>query len=304
MTKRAIFVGRWSPFHNGHLAIMKKKIDEGKPLLILVRDTHYDLYPPELRRRMIEAAMSKLNVDAKVMIIDDIESINYGRGVGYEVNEIGVPDNIKNISATQIREMIAAGDDSWKGYMPEGADKVLEDYMSDSGIVVWFTGLPKSGKKTIANLVGDELEKRGIKAERLDGSVLRRTISKDLGFSKDERLKNVERAAFIAKLLSRNGAVVLCSFVTPYDSLRNGIRKEIEEKASFVEVYVKASLDTCKKRDDTGVYEKAEKGEIGHFSGVSDQFEEPEKPDIVLDTENKTPEECAKQVAEHIESMI
>ncbi len=85
MSKRAIFIGRWSPFHKGHLAIMQKKIDEGKPLLIFIRDTHYDIYPPLMRKRMIEAAMAKMKVDAKVLIIDDIESVNWRRGVGSEL---------------------------------------------------------------------------------------------------------------------------------------------------------------------------------------------------------------------------
>ena len=104
MSKRAIFVGRWSPFHKGHLAIMKKKIEEGKPLLIFIRDTHYDIYSPMLRKRMIEATMAKMKVDAKVIIIDDIESINYGRGVGYSFTEHDLGSEIHKISATNIRK--------------------------------------------------------------------------------------------------------------------------------------------------------------------------------------------------------
>ncbi len=304
MTKRAIFVGRWSPFHKGHLAIMQKKIDEGKPLLILIRDTHYDIYPAQLRKRMIESAMAKMKIDAKVIIIDDMESINYGRGVGYEVNEVEVPDNIKQISATEIRSLIEKGDDSWKSFMPEGADKVLKDYLSRSGIVIWFTGLPKSGKSAIANIVGDELEKRGIMHERLDGSMLRDNISKDLGFSKEDRLKNLERAAYISKLLSRNGAVVLASFITPYESHRKKIKEDIEEDSTFIEIFVKCSIETCRKRDSEGIYEKADKGEIESFTGVSDPFQEPKNPDIVIDTEKKSPEECTEEVIKYIETLI
>jgi len=304
MVKRAVFIGRYSPFHEGHLSIMKSKIEQNIPLLIFVRDTHYDLYPAKLRKRMIETAMAKLKVDAKVEIIDDIESVNYGRGVGYEVKEIKVPEEIKRISATEIRSMIEKRDESWKEFIPEGADKILENYLSKSGIVVWFTGLPKSGKKTIANLAGDELERKGIISERLDGGILRKTISKDLGFSKENRSINIERAAFIAKLLSRNGTVVLCSFITPYESERRKLRKELEEKASFVEVYVKSSLEICKLRDKGKLYEKAEKGEIKHFTGVSDPFQEPQNPDLITDTENKTAEECAKEIVNYIETLI
>ena len=228
MSKRAIFVGRWSPFHKGHLAIMKKKIEEGKPLLIFIRDTHYDIYSPMLRKRMIEATMAKMKVDAKVIIIDDIESINYGRGVGYEINEIEVHENIKRISATEIRAMIERGEDTWREIMPEGADKVLEDYLS-KGLVVWFTGLPKSGKSTIAKLLASKLEDKGVNSEQLNGSKLRSTISKELSFSKKDRDTNLERAVYLSKLLTKNGAVVLSSFITPYQDERDRIRKELEE---------------------------------------------------------------------------
>lgn len=300
--KRAIFVGRWSPFHKGHLAMMQKKIDEGVPLLILVRDTHYDIYPAMLRRRMIEAAMQKLKVDAKVMIIDDIDSVNYGRDVGYEVNEIKVSDADKSISATNIRNLIENKDDAWKTLIPDGAAKVLDDYLSDHGLVLWFTGLHKAGKSTISQMVSKALEDRGIRNEIVDGGVLRKSISKDLTFSKHDRLTNMERAVFISKLITRNGGVVLSSFITPYENLRTKIRKDIEENATFVEIYVKASIETCKKRDD-GMYAKAEKGEIEDFTGVSDRFDEPVNPDLVLDTEQTTPEECTRKVLAYIDQI-
>lgn len=304
MTKRAIFVGRWSPFHNGHLAIMKEKIKQNIPLLILVRNTPYDIYSPQLRKRMIESAMSELKVDAKVLIIDDIESVNWGRGVGYEVNEIKVPDDIKRISATQIREMISKKDDSWQKRMPKGAAKVLKNYLSRKGVVIWFTGLPRAGKKTISENVSIELEKRGIFSEKIDSKMLRNAISKDLGFSKDDRNKNLERATFIAKLLSKNGSIVLSSFITPYEKERKKIREEIENSAFFVEVYVKASLETRKQRDKSGIYKKAESGKIDNFSGISDPYEAPKKPDIILDTDKQSIEESTKKIIEYIESLI
>jgi len=130
MNPRAVFIGRWCPFHKGHLAIMQKKIDEGKPLLILVRDTPYDIYPAEMRKKMVEASMDKLGVDAKVLIIDDIESVNYGRGVGYQVNEIEVPEDIKGISATEIRSRIDKEDKSWKDFVAPGVDEFLENQLS------------------------------------------------------------------------------------------------------------------------------------------------------------------------------
>src|SRR3989338_4431692 len=275
MVQRAIFVGRFSPFHKGHLGIMEGKIKEGVPLPIFVRDTHYDAYSAQLRKRMIEAAMVKLKADAKVMIIDDIESINYGRDVGYSVNEIEVPDYVKEISATEIRKRIDKGDKSWKELMPPGADKVLEGYLMNRGIVVWMTGLPCSGKTTISNLAADVLRQKGLRIERIDGDILRDNITKGLGFTKEDRAENLRRAAFLAKLLSRNGVIVLSSFITPYESIRSQLKKELEKESTFVEVYVKASLDECKKRDVKGMYAKALKGEIKNFTGIDDPFEEP-----------------------------
>ncbi len=301
--KRAVFIGRWTPFHKGHMNIMKKKIDQGKPLLILIRDTHYDVYPAPLRKRMIEATMRELAVDAKVEIIDDIESVNYGRGVGYEINEIEVPKNIKRISATNIREMIQEGSDEWKNFIPKGAQQVLEDYITNKGMVVWFTGLPKAGKSTIANLVSYKLEKHGVKNERIDSKLLRQSISKELGFSKKDRDVNIERAAFVSELLSRNGGIVLSSFITPYDEQRKEIKEKIQDNSRFVEVFVKASVETCKKRDDEGLYQMAEKGIIQDFTGVSDPYEEPKNPDLVVDTEKMSAEESANKVVEYILSL-
>lgn len=128
---RALFIGRWCPFHKGHLAIMQDKIDAGVPLLILVRDTKHDIYPADLRKRMIEASMAEVGADAKVEIIDDIESVNYGRGVGYKVEEVCVPAHMHDISATRIRQLISDADDSWKEMMAPGAEKVLESSISD-----------------------------------------------------------------------------------------------------------------------------------------------------------------------------
>ncbi|MFO7711084.1 MAG: hypothetical protein R6V53_04950 [Candidatus Woesearchaeota archaeon] len=127
---RALFIGRWCPFHKGHLAIMQEKIDAGIPLLILVRDTKHDIYPADVRKEMIEAAMESVGADAKVRIIDDIESVNYGRGVGYKVEEVEVPVHMHDISATRIRQLINEKDLSWKEMIAPGADTVLESYLN------------------------------------------------------------------------------------------------------------------------------------------------------------------------------
>lgn len=168
------------------------------------------------------------------------------------------------------------------------------------GVTVWFTGLPCSGKSTIADAVAEVLRKRGYKVERLDGDILRKHISKDLGFSKEDRFENLRRAGFIAKLLTRNGIIVLASFVSPYREIRNELRKEIGE---FMEVYVKASPETCAKRDVKGMWAKAMRGEIKNFTGWDDPYEEPENPELVLDTEKLTLEECVEKVLEKLREL-
>ncbi|HXG40636.1 MAG TPA: sulfate adenylyltransferase [Candidatus Limnocylindrales bacterium] len=150
------------------------------------------------------------------------------------------------------------------------------------GVTVWFTGLSGSGKTTIAKRVEEILRERGVPVERLDGDVVRQSLTRDLGFSKEDRDKNIERVTFVAKLLTRNGVVVLSSFISPYRAIRDYSRREIGE---FLEVYVRASLDTLIARDLKGLYRKALAGEIEGFTGVNDPYEEPERPDLVCDTD-------------------
>ncbi|MGM0882792.1 MAG: adenylyl-sulfate kinase [Bacillota bacterium] len=165
------------------------------------------------------------------------------------------------------------------------------------GVTVWFTGLSGTGKTTISRLVEAELIYSGIRVEALDGDVVRKNLTADLGFSKEDRQKNIERVAFVAKLLTRNDIIVLASFISPYRHMRDYSRQEI---GSFIEVFVKCSLAECIRRDVKGLYKKALKGEIPCFTGISDPFEEPEKPDIVLDTEIETPAESAAKIIQYL----
>jgi adenylylsulfate kinase len=165
-----------------------------------------------------------------------------------------------------------------------------------SGFTVWFTGLSGSGKTTIAGLVGGELERRGRLVEYLDGDVVRTHLSKGLGFSKEDRDTNIERIGWVASRLTRHGAAVLVSAISPYEETRRKARELVEEFGSFVEVFVRASVETCAERDVKGLYEKAFKGEITEFTGVSDPYEEPSSPEVVADTEHALPEESAERV--------
>ncbi len=168
------------------------------------------------------------------------------------------------------------------------------------GFTLWFTGLPCSGKSAIADRLAEILKERGLRVERLDGDIVRQSLTKDLGFSKADRDTNIRRVTFVAKLLSRNGVAVLTSFVSPYKAIRDESRKEIEH---FVEAYAKCSLEECIRRDVKGMYKKAIEGKIPEFTGISDPYEEPEKPEILVETDKETLEESTQKVLKRLEEL-
>lgn len=168
------------------------------------------------------------------------------------------------------------------------------------GVTIWFTGLPCCGKTTIADQVGEILKKKGFLVERLDGDLVRQNLSSDLGFSKKDRDENIRRAIFLADMLTRNNIVVLASFVSPYQKQRRKARKQIKQ---FIEVYVRCPVKICMKRDVKGMYRKALEGKIKHFTGVDDPYEEPEKPELIVDTDIESVEESVGKVLEKIEEL-
>src|SRR5437870_5730654 len=161
------------------------------------------------------------------------------------------------------------------------------------GFTLWFTGLSGAGKSTIANIVGPELESRGLRVEYLDGDVVRTHLSKGLGFSKEDRDTNIERIGWVASRLTRHNAAVIVSAISPYEETRRRAREMVEQFGPFVEVFVQASVDACAERDVKGLYAKAFAGEIKEFTGVSDPYEEPVAPEISVETEGRTQEESA-----------
>jgi adenylyl-sulfate kinase len=169
----------------------------------------------------------------------------------------------------------------------------------DKGFTLWFTGLSGAGKTTISTIVEDQLRERGSRVEVLDGDVVRENLSKGLGFSKEDRDTNIRRIAFVADLLSRNGVPVITAAISPYRELRDEARDLMGDR--FIEVFVKASVEVCAERDVKGLYEKAFKGEIKEFTGVSDPYEPPLNPELTLDTEHQTPEESAAQILSLLE---
>jgi adenylylsulfate kinase len=171
------------------------------------------------------------------------------------------------------------------------------------GFTLWFTGLSGAGKTTIAEIVGAELERRGLAVEYLDGDVVRTHLSKGLGFSKEDRDTNIERIGWVASRLTRQGAAVLVSAISPYEETRQKARELVEEHGSFVEVFVATSVEECARRDVKGLYEKAFSGEIKEFTGVSDPYEEPVNPELRIDTEVHEPEESAQIVVEKLAEL-
>jgi adenylylsulfate kinase len=172
-----------------------------------------------------------------------------------------------------------------------------------TGFTLWFTGLSGSGKSTVANLVGPELEERGLDVEYLDGDVVRTHLSKGLGFSKEDRDTNIERIGWVASRLTRHGAAVLVSAISPYEETRGKARAMVEQFGPFVEVYVEASVEACADRDVKGLYAKAFAGEIAEFTGVSDPYEPPLRPALILHTEEESPEESARRVLAKLEEL-
>jgi adenylyl-sulfate kinase len=172
-----------------------------------------------------------------------------------------------------------------------------------SGFTLWFTGLSGSGKTTIAHFVGPALDERGCVVEYLDGDVVRTHLSKGLGFSKEDRDAHIERVGWVASRLTRHGGAVIVAAISPYEETRAKAREWVEAFGPFVEIFVKASVDECARRDVKGLYAKAFAGEIKEFTGVSDPYEEPRNPEVVIDTEKLEPEESAKVILERLEEL-
>jgi adenylylsulfate kinase len=170
------------------------------------------------------------------------------------------------------------------------------------GLTLWFTGLSGAGKTTVAQIVERELREHGQRVEVLDGDVVRQNLSKGLGFSKEDRDTNIRRIAFVADLLSRNGVIAITAAISPYREIRDEARAQMNGR--FVEIHVKASVEECARRDVKGLYEKAFAGEIKEFTGVSDPYEDPVDPELVLDTQVETPEESAQKVLSFVDSRV
>jgi adenylylsulfate kinase len=169
---------------------------------------------------------------------------------------------------------------------------------TQQGCVVWFTGLPCSGKSTLATLVGEGVTRRGRGVEVLDGDVVRTHLTKGLGFSREDRDENIRRIGYVAGLLSKHGAIAITAAISPYRAIRDELRAKTP---NFLEIYVATKLETCIARDVKGMYKKALAGELKGFTGVDDPYEPPVNPELAIETEKETAEESASRILNLLE---
>ncbi len=178
-----------------------------------------------------------------------------------------------------------------RGYSPNGFHR---------GFTLWFTGLSGAGKSTLARLIEKRLREHDARVEVLDGDVVRTNLSKGLGFSKEDRDTNIRRIGFVCDLLSRNGVIAIAAAISPYREIRREIRTKV---TNFVEVFVECPIDVLADRDVKGLYKKALAGEIQHFTGISDPYEEPQQPEVVVHSDSQTPEESAERIWTRLEEL-
>lgn len=178
-------------------------------------------------------------------------------------------------------------------------DRVKRGRRREKGIVLWFTGLPSSGKTTLADMAADALRRKGFPVERLDGDRLRELFPKT-GFSKEERDRHIKRAGLIASTLERNGIAVVASFISPYRSSRKFVK---DLCSNFVEIYVSTPVEECQRRDVKGLYAKARAGEIKNMTGLDDPYERPESPDLEINTLEVTPDEALFTIEKYLARM-
>ena len=172
--------------------------------------------------------------------------------------------------------------------------------MANKGFTLWFTGLSGAGKSTLAEAIEHRLKASGQKVEVLDGDVVRTHLSKGLGFSREDRDTNIKRIAFVCGLLTRNDVICISAAISPYRETRQWARDHIGD---FVEVYVKCPIEVCRQRDVKGLYKLVDEGKIKGFTGVDDPYEEPEHPELIVETDRETVEECVERIFARLEDL-
>jgi sulfate adenylyltransferase len=220
-------------------------------------------------------------------------------------NEVPNGSRLLNISGTELRQRLNEGREipSWFTY-PEVVQELRVSFppRHKQGVTVFFTGLSGSGKSTVANvLLTKFLEMGGRPVTLLDGDLVRKHLSSELGFSKEHRDINIRRIGYVASEITKNGGIAICAPIAPYDAVRKQVRAMIEPFGGFVLVHVATPLETCEERDRKGLYAKARAGLLKEFTGISDPYEKPDDAEVVINTAELTPEEAAQQIVLHLE---
>lgn len=246
-------------------------MNKDEPVIVAIRDTEKsedNPYSVRQRRAMIKRAFGSR---VKVIVIPDISKIAYGRAPGYEIEQIRLGAETEKISGTGIRKL------------------------SQTHHTVWFTGLPKAGKTTLATSLKKKLDNDGFKVRLFDGDSVRKSLWGDLKFSKPDRIENMRRVVHLCEAYSKLNIITIVALISPYRSARDATRARLK---NFIEVYVKCPLKICESRDTTGMYRKAHRGKIENFTGISDPYEEPLNPEVVCETDKISIKDCVNKVLE------
>ncbi len=261
----------------------------------------YGPYDAQTLFKTHEAEMGITMVDFKHMVYVQ-EKAQY-----YPANEVPEGTTVLDISGTELRRRLREGLDipEWFSF-PQVVTQLRKTSPArdKQGFTVFFTGLSGSGKSTIANaLMVKLMEQGGRPVTLLDGDVVRKHLSSELGFSKEHRDINIKRIGYVASEITKNGGIAICAPIAPYTSTRRAVREMIEAFGAFIEVHVSTSVEECERRDRKGLYKLAREGKIKEFTGISDPYEAPTKAEIVLDTEGTEVDHCAHQVILKLESL-
>ena len=261
----------------------------------------YGPYDAQVLFKEHEAEMGIEMVDFKHMVYVQ-EKAQY-----FPANEVPEGDTILDISGTELRRRLSEGLEipEWFSF-PEVVKELrrTRPARSKQGFTVFFTGFSGSGKSTIANaLMVKLMEMGGRPVTLLDGDIVRKNLSSELGFSKEHRDLNIRRIGYVASEITKNGGIAICAPIAPYATTRRAVREDVEAFGAFVEVHVATSIEECERRDRKGLYKLAREGKIKEFTGISDPYDVPESPELRVETENAEVDNCAHQVLLKLESM-
>ena len=261
-------------------------------------------YGPYEAQELLEKHQDEIGIK---MVPFEMMMYSSDRSEYIPVSDVNEGENILNISGTELRRRLQLGLDipAWFSY-PEVVNILQKSYppRNKQGFTVFFTGLSGSGKSTIANaLMTTLMEMIDRPITLLDGDIVRKNLSSELGFSREHRNLNVLRIGYVASEITKNGGIAICAPIAPYTQTREQVRQEIETLGGFLEIHVATSIEVCECRDRKGLYAKARAGIIKEFTGISDPYEAPEKPEVLIDTEYCKPAEAVQKIILKLESM-